>query len=306
MRRFLAVLTFVSLLSPSFADAATVTWTGLGTDRNWSTTGNWSGNAVPASGDDVRFDSTGKTDSIADRASGTGAIKSLTLTSAFTGSLKINRNLSILGPLHLSGGTLDMRGTGATLSVYGDWLNQGATFLSGTGSVNLFGTGSNSLSLKETGAFRNLAVAPVDLVSNLVGYWKFDEGAGTTAADSSGNGNNGTLINGPTWTGVTAPLSYSNPQALSFDGVNSYVRIPDSSTLRPGSITTSAWFYLSSTPSPAKTVVGKAYNGPAWSSPFVSWLMRINSTTKLELDVGNGSTYSAQAFTVSPLTLRNL
>lgn len=31
--------------------------------------------------------------------------------------------------------------------------------------------------------------------SNLVGYWKFNEGSGTVAKDSSGNGNNGTLTN---------------------------------------------------------------------------------------------------------------
>lgn len=34
----------------------------------------------------------------------------------------------------------------------------------------------------------------------LMAYWKFDEGNGTTAADSSGNGNTGTLVNGVTWT----------------------------------------------------------------------------------------------------------
>lgn len=34
----------------------------------------------------------------------------------------------------------------------------------------------------------------------LVGYWRFDEGTGTVAYDSSGNGNDGTLVNSPTWT----------------------------------------------------------------------------------------------------------
>ena len=34
--------------------------------------------------------------------------------------------------------------------------------------------------------------------SNLRGYWKFDEGSGTTAADASSNNNTGT-INGATW-----------------------------------------------------------------------------------------------------------
>ncbi len=34
--------------------------------------------------------------------------------------------------------------------------------------------------------------------SNLVAYYKFDESTGTTTADASSNGNNGTLVNGPT------------------------------------------------------------------------------------------------------------
>jgi hypothetical protein len=34
----------------------------------------------------------------------------------------------------------------------------------------------------------------------LVGYWPLDDGAGTTARDASGNGNNGSLMNSPTWT----------------------------------------------------------------------------------------------------------
>jgi len=53
--------------------------------------------------------------------------------------------------------------------------------------------------------------------SALVGYWKFDEGSGTTANDSSGYGNNGTLYNGPTWT------SGEVGGALSFDGVDDYM-----------------------------------------------------------------------------------
>ena len=33
----------------------------------------------------------------------------------------------------------------------------------------------------------------------LVGWWKFDEGSGTVAADSSGNGMDGTLVSDPVW-----------------------------------------------------------------------------------------------------------
>jgi hypothetical protein len=42
--------------------------------------------------------------------------------------------------------------------------------------------------------------------ANLVAYWKFDEGSGTTAYDSSGQANNGTLQNGPAWVVSGAPL----------------------------------------------------------------------------------------------------
>lgn len=35
--------------------------------------------------------------------------------------------------------------------------------------------------------------------TGLVGYWDFDDGAGTVATDLSGYGNHGTLVGGPTW-----------------------------------------------------------------------------------------------------------
>ncbi len=35
--------------------------------------------------------------------------------------------------------------------------------------------------------------------ANLKGYWRMDEGSGSTIADASGNGNTGNLVNAPTW-----------------------------------------------------------------------------------------------------------
>ena len=42
---------------------------------------------------------------------------------------------------------------------------------------------------------------PVDIsnMSDLIGYWKLDEGSGTDAADASGLANKGSLVNTPTW-----------------------------------------------------------------------------------------------------------
>jgi hypothetical protein len=37
-------------------------------------------------------------------------------------------------------------------------------------------------------------------LSGVVGYWRFEEGTGSVASDSSGKGNTGTLYNSPAWT----------------------------------------------------------------------------------------------------------
>ena len=36
------------------------------------------------------------------------------------------------------------------------------------------------------------------VVVNLKGWWRMEEGSGTSIADSSGNGNTGTMVNFPT------------------------------------------------------------------------------------------------------------
>ena len=73
--------------------------------------------------------------------------------------------------------------------------------------------------------------------AGLVAAYSFDEGAGTTAADNSGTGNNGTLINGATWS-TTAKFG----AAASFDGTNDRIDVADSNSLDLTSgMTLEAW-----------------------------------------------------------------
>ena len=69
----------------------------------------------------------------------------------------------------------------------------------------------------------------------LVGHWRFNEGTGSTAYDSSPEGNNGT-IHGASW--VRGKFGY----ALKFDGSDDYVSASDSASLDITSeITIEAW-----------------------------------------------------------------
>jgi hypothetical protein len=80
---------------------------------------------------------------------------------------------------------------------------------------------------------------------DLVGWWKFDEGAGTIAADASGHGMDGALVSDPVWRedGIYGGC-------LFFDGAQAHVRIPQQDRLNPGdgSFTFTFWAYIEATP----------------------------------------------------------
>jgi hypothetical protein len=68
----------------------------------------------------------------------------------------------------------------------------------------------------------------------LLGWWQFDEGTGTTVKDSSGNGHDGTLIGGATWT--TGRFG----GGIQLNGTSAYVSIP-SFSLTTNTTTWVAW-----------------------------------------------------------------
>jgi len=69
-------------------------------------------------------------------------------------------------------------------------------------------------------------------------YLRFDETSGTTASDVTGNGWNGTLVNGPLWS------TGKYHKAVNLDGTNDYVRLPSGVVDGLTDFTISAWIYL--------------------------------------------------------------
>ncbi|HXC98622.1 MAG TPA: LamG-like jellyroll fold domain-containing protein [Verrucomicrobiae bacterium] len=79
---------------------------------------------------------------------------------------------------------------------------------------------------------------------SVVGLWRFEEASGTTALDSSGLGNNGTLAgeNGNVPVRAAGQAGFGNALVITNDGTDhSYVTIPDAPSLLIGQTATNAW-----------------------------------------------------------------
>ncbi|MHC4616573.1 MAG: Calx-beta domain-containing protein, partial [Planctomycetota bacterium] len=71
-------------------------------------------------------------------------------------------------------------------------------------------------------------------------HWAFDESSGTTASDSTGNGNTGTLYNGPQW------VAGKFGNALQFDGSDDYGHCSSLSSTISGDMSISCWLNYTS------------------------------------------------------------
>jgi fibronectin type 3 domain-containing protein len=82
------------------------------------------------------------------------------------------------------------------------------------------------------------ASAVQTLAADGAAYLKFDESAGTVAADSTDNGRAGTLVNGPTW------VAGKTGNAVNLDGTNDYVTLPTGAINGLTTATLAAWVNL--------------------------------------------------------------
>ncbi|MGA2749150.1 MAG: LamG-like jellyroll fold domain-containing protein [Verrucomicrobiota bacterium] len=116
---------------------------------------------------------------------------------------------------------------------------------------------------------------------NLVGLWRFNQGSGTTALDSSGLGNNGTLVgsNGvvPVWT--NGQSGFGSSVLFTNDGADyDYVGIAGNDSLQIGQTATNGW-----------TITAWAYEDSEGTGDFVATYGRIlviDDGTALQLESG--------------------
>ncbi len=92
---------------------------------------------------------------------------------------------------------------------------------------------------------------------DLLGWWKLDDGTGTVAADSSGNGNNGTFVGDPEW------VAGKFGSGLLFDGQGGERVSLGNLDVESGAISITCWFnaYNLDTPGNDPRMVSKAFGG---------------------------------------------
>ena len=115
--------------------------------------------------------------------------------------------------------TLTVTGTlnGGSYVLHAGTLTGAGTFNPGTGTVVLDNTATLGFA-----AFNNLRVEDSKNETNLVAYWKLDEGNSGTFYDLTGSANTGTLTGGVTWSSPSPSLGFDDPAGLTFDGSTGY------------------------------------------------------------------------------------
>jgi len=118
---------------------------------------------------------------------------------------------------------------------------------------------------------------PLTVNDDLLGYWTFNEGTGSTAADSSGHGFTGTLWGGASWG------AGRSGNALFLTVGSQYVAINTLSGSKTGPFTVSAWLRPTASTA-AYTFIGS--NGPDYG-----FEAKMQSGTQIMTSIGTGTSW---------------
>ncbi|MGA8849172.1 MAG: LamG domain-containing protein [Dehalococcoidia bacterium] len=106
------------------------------------------------------------------------------------GGLKLYRNSAV--PVGNTTGAVKVRWLDSYAFIGGALYSSTLPFKGIISEVHIYDRALNAAEIKAL-------YSGQDVTGDLRGYWKLDEGSGNITADSSGNGNNGSLVKGPVW-----------------------------------------------------------------------------------------------------------
>jgi hypothetical protein len=170
--------------------------------------------------------------------------------------------------------------TGSRMLVWGGQDGLGMTNTGGVYRPPIPAIGDHTASVNVTvaglpGPSATVQLSVGDLANGLAAHWRFDEVAGNTAADSSGQGNTGTLIGSGTWTpGLRAG-------ALDFDGVDDYIQVADAPELDPTNELTIATWINADVWEAANRIVQKGV------SVNFQYVLEVSATNQLRFGMGS-------------------
>jgi cysteine-rich repeat protein len=131
-----------------------------------------------------------------------------------------------------------------------------------------------------------IACSPTD--QYLVGYWKGDENTGSSAADSTTINNVGALQNGTAWSTDTPVLAFTSTSAFSFDGINDYVLVNDTTNVPTGSDARSIALWLKQDTIGNQATLVSLGNGNTGNQRFIVQVSDVGGTYYLFTDGING------------------
>ena len=107
--------------------------------------------------------------------------------------------------------------------------------------------------------------------SNLVAYYRFDEGSGTSTADATTNNRTGTLTNGVTWVPAGAPIATTAAATLD----SFYPTATLNGSVNPNNVSSTAWFQWGLTTNYGNTTTPQVVRGTGTN--FISFSQSISN-----------------------------
>lgn len=176
-----------------------------------------------------------------------------------------------------------------------DWFN---TYNLSKGSTNKYFLNASSSELFVVNGEES--ILSEDITNGLLSNWKLDESTSTVAYDSSGNNNNGTLVNSPT----RATSSCKIGGCLNFDGVNDSVSsLISGVTTYNQPLTMAMWLYI---PSSFVWTNGEIGSFRATSYGLGIFRHATDNILVFTARIGGTATYGTQNYTIGRDTFYHL